>query len=80
MVNQPNDVADRPRPSTELLERLRDDKRKLHAAARTLSPADKIRRVIELQRVVLPQIARRRPLRDHEVVWDTGRLHRSQTA
>jgi hypothetical protein len=60
----------RARPSPELLDRLRDDKRRLHAAARTLSLPEKVRRVIELQRIVLPQIARRRPLRRHEVAWD----------
>ena len=59
-----------PRPSPELLDRLREDKRRLHAATRALSPPEKVRRVIELQRIVLPQIARRRPLRRHEVVWD----------
>jgi hypothetical protein len=63
-------VNTRPRPSEELLERLREDKRRLHAAARALSPAEKVRRVIELQRIVLPQIARRRQLKTHEVVWD----------
>ena len=59
-----------PRPSAELLERLRDDKRRLHAAARALSPSEKVQRVIDLQRIVLPQIARRRALRSHEFVWD----------
>ena len=60
----------RPRPSSELLARLREDKRRLHFEVRSLSPAEKVRRVIELQRIVLPQIARRRPLRPHEIVWD----------
>lgn len=68
-MKQPTTV-DRPRPSAELLERLRDDKRQLHAIARALSPADKVRHVIELQRIVLPQIARRRALRPYEVEWD----------
>ena len=45
-----------PRPSPELLERLREDKRRLHAAARALPPEEKVRRVIELQRIVLPLI------------------------
>ena len=58
------------RPSPELLERLRDDKRRLHAEARALSPAEKVQRVIELQRIVLPLIARRRPLRYYEAVWE----------
>ena len=58
------------RPSAELLDRLREDKRRLHAAARALPLHEKVRRVIELQRIVLPLIARRRPLRSHEFVWD----------
>jgi len=62
----------RPRPSPELLERIREDKRRLHAVARALSPAEKVLRVIELQRIVLPQIARRRELRSHEFVWNDG--------
>lgn len=60
----------RPRPSPELLERLREGKRELHANARALPLEEKVRRVVELQRIVLPLIARRRPLRSHEVVWD----------
>jgi hypothetical protein len=70
MIREPNEPATAPRPSVELLERLRDDKRRLHAAARALSPAEKVQRVIDLQRIVLPQIARRRALRSHEFVWD----------
>jgi hypothetical protein len=58
------------RPSPDLLERLREGKRRVHSAARTLSPEAKVRQVIELQRIVLPQIARRRALRKHEFVWD----------
>ena len=61
------------RPSAELLERLREDKRRLHAAARALPLQEKVRRVVELQRIVLPLIARRRPLRSHELVWDDER-------
>ena len=59
-----------PRPSPDLLERLREGKRRVHSAAHALSPEAKVRRVIELQRIVLPQIARRRALRKHEFVWD----------
>jgi hypothetical protein len=71
MVNPlPDATPTRSRPSAELLERLREDKRRLHAAARALTPSEKVRRVIELQRIVLPQIARRRPLLRHEFVWD----------
>jgi hypothetical protein len=72
VVTQPTDGPDRQRPSAELLERLRVDKQQLHAAARALSPADKVRRVIELQRIVLPQIASRRSVQRYEVVWDAA--------
>jgi hypothetical protein len=58
-----------PRPTPELLERLREDKRRLHAAARALSLPEKVQRVIDLQRIVLPRIARRRPLKPHEFIW-----------
>ena len=37
------------RPSPELLERLREDKRRLHAEARALSPAEKVQRVAALR-------------------------------
>ena len=60
------------RPSPELLERLREDKRRLHAATRAQSLPHKVSRVIELQRIVLPQIAKRRAPRNHEVVWGEG--------
>ena len=66
-----------PRPSPELLERLREGKRRMHAAARAMSPEEKVRRVIELQRIVLPQLARRRPLRRHEFVWGERATTRS---
>jgi hypothetical protein len=62
----------RPRPSPELLERLREGKRRLRENARSMSLEEKVQRVIELQRIVLPAIARRRPLRSHEVAWDEG--------
>lgn len=60
------------RPSPELLDQLREGKRHLHAAARSLSPAEKVARVIELQGIVLPLIARRRSLLLHEFVWGEG--------
>src|SRR5258708_37875346 len=54
-----------PRPSPELLERLREDKRRLHAAARALPPNEKVRRVIELQRIDLHLITQQLPPRPH---------------
>ena len=58
-----------PRPTEELLNRLREGKRQLHRAARELPLPEKVQRVIELQQIVLPQIALRRALRPHERVW-----------
>ena len=57
------------RPSPELMEKLRRGKRALHEAHRALSPSEKVRLVIELQGIVLPLIARRRPLRYYERQW-----------
>ena len=58
-----------PRPSSELLARLRAGKRELHAAHRALSAPEKVRMVIELQRFTLPIIARRRALTEIERAW-----------
>jgi hypothetical protein len=58
-------------PSDELLDRLRRGKAEMHAAHRALSLPEKVRRVIELQGIVLPLIARRRPLRYFERQWPT---------
>ena len=56
-------------PTPELLAALRHGKEALHQAHRALSPAEKVRMVIELQRFTLPLIARRRPLEYYERVW-----------
>ena len=61
---------ERPRPSPELLERLRQGKIALRERRRAMSLRDKVREVLELQRMVLPLIARRRPLRWWERPWD----------
>ncbi len=58
-----------PNPSPDLLAALRRGKAALHEAHRSLSPSEKVRLVIELQGVVLPLIARRRPLRYYERQW-----------
>ncbi len=59
----------RPRPSDDLMKRLRDGKQELHRRARALPLPEKVRRVIELQRLTLPLLAKQRPLRHHERVW-----------
>ena len=50
------------RPSEELLQRLWRGKAQMHALHANLSLPEKVRLVVELQRMVLPLIARQRPL------------------
>ena len=61
---------ERPRPSPELLERLRQGKIALRERRRAMSLRDKVREVLELQRMMLPLLARHRPLRWWERPWD----------
>jgi hypothetical protein len=61
--------ARRSRPSTDLLESLYASKKAFHAMRRRLPLRVKVREVIELQRVVLPLLARQRPLRSWERPW-----------
>ena len=49
--------------------RLRDGKRDLRQARLTMSLPEKVRQVVELQRIALPFIRRRRELRSWERVW-----------
>jgi len=62
--------SDRPRPSPELVGRLRQGKDALREHRRAMSLRDKVRQVLELQRVQLPLLARQRPLRWWERPWD----------
>lgn len=57
-------------PSSELVQRLRDGKRALHRRHAALPLREKVRLVMELQRIVLPLIARQRPLRAWERPWE----------
>jgi hypothetical protein len=57
------------RPSPEVIDALRRGKKALHDAHRALSLSEKVKMVIELQRIALPLIARRRPLRYYERQW-----------
>ena len=57
-------------PSEELLRRLWKGKADLHAVHAGLPLPEKVRLVMELQRMVLPLIARQRPLRPWEKPWD----------
>jgi hypothetical protein len=54
----------------ELLEKLREGKAQLRARRYSLSLPDKVKAVIELQRACLPLLARQRPLRPWERVWE----------
>jgi hypothetical protein len=56
-------------PSSELLSRLREGKRELHAAHRTLSAAENVRMVIELRRFTLPINAKRHAPMEIERPW-----------
>ena len=59
----------RPRPSPELLDALHAGKSALRRQRETSSLREKIRIVLELQRLCLPLIKRRRPLADWERPW-----------
>lgn len=71
-----NDMASRSdlpvaaRPSDALLQQLRDGKAALHRHHANLPLPEKVRIVMELQRIVLPLIARQRPLRSWERPWE----------
>jgi hypothetical protein len=59
----------RPRPSPELLDALRKGKVALRRQRENLDFRDKVRMVLELQRICLPLIRRRRPLAEWERAW-----------
>jgi hypothetical protein len=58
------------RADDDLLQRLWSGKAALHRRHASLPLPEKVRLVIELQRIVLPLIARQRPLRSWERVWE----------
>jgi hypothetical protein len=57
-------------PSDALLERLWQGKAALHRRHAALPLPEKVRVVMELQRIVLPLIARQRALRGWERPWE----------
>lgn len=57
-------------PASELLDRLRAGKAALHHRHASLPLPEKVRLVMELQRMTLPLIARQRPLRSWERPWE----------
>jgi len=63
----------RPSYASEKLQRLRGGKEQLRERRLAMSLPEKVRQVVELQKVVLPMIRRRRPLRAWESVWKLRR-------
>lgn len=57
-------------PLDDLQQRLWKGKAALHQRHSTLPLPEKVRLVMELQRIVLPMIARQRPLRPWEHPWE----------
>lgn len=55
--------------SDDLLTKLRSGKRKLRAARRVMSLPEKVRQVVQLQRVTVSAIHRRRKPSELEYVW-----------
>lgn len=53
----------------EILTALRSGKDELRRKRVAMSLPEKVRQVVELQKIVLPAIRRRRPLREWERVW-----------
>jgi hypothetical protein len=60
----------RPRVSPELLDALREGKAVLRRQREKANPREKIRIVLELQRLCLPLIERRRRLAEWERPWE----------
>jgi hypothetical protein len=63
-------VPDSPRPTAELIARLRAGKDALRARRRALPLREKVRQVLELQRLHHPLLKRRRTPRSWERPWD----------
>jgi len=53
----------------EILETLREGKRRLREQRRNMTLPEKVAEVVRLQRIVLPAIRARRPLQPWEHVW-----------
>lgn len=64
-------MSDRPRPTPELLAKLREGKRELHEQQRNLSLPDKIRHLLELQKIDYAiRVARGDKLESWQKPWD----------
>jgi hypothetical protein len=60
----------RPRPTAELLRKLRAGKAALRQCRAAMPLREKVRQLLELQRLQHPILARQRPLRSWERPWD----------
>jgi len=70
-MGSPSDAAvDRPRPSPELLARLRAGKDQLRVRRRALPLREKVAQLLELQRIQFPLMRQQRSLRPWERPWD----------
>lgn len=56
-------------PIPDAIQRLRAGKRELHRKRVAMSIEDKVRQVVELQKVHVSVVGRRRPLKSLERVW-----------
>jgi hypothetical protein len=65
-----SEIQEAATPPAELLERLWQGKAALHRRHAALPLPEKVRLVMELQRMVLPLIARQRALRSWERPWE----------
>lgn len=63
-------MAQRSRPTPELMSRLRQGKAELRARRTQMSLKEKVATVLELQRIHFPLLERRRPLASWEHPWD----------
>ena len=62
--------VERPLPTPELVERLRAGKASLRERRRALPLPEKVRQMLELQRIHWTIVSRRRPMRSWEHPWD----------
>lgn len=62
--------------SSDVIQRLRNGKRELHRKRIEMSLEDKVRQVVELQKIHVAVVGRRRPLRPLERAWDLGKRPR----
>jgi hypothetical protein len=64
------DLPEPARPSPELIARLRAGKEALRQKRIAMPLREKVRQVLELQKIQYPLLARQRPLRPWERPWD----------